>query len=151
MDKIVGATMKAGEQLLPLANTAWKYSVSELGKQASRISTTVNPDIIQSIPSIPASTVLTSAQVIGVGTATVAIAALAAPAALGVVGFSAIGPVGGSIAAGLQASYGAVPAGSVFALCQSVAMGGTTVAGTSTALIAAGGGGVAVVAGALKG
>ncbi|EHL01805.1 hypothetical protein M7I_2157 [Glarea lozoyensis 74030] len=100
MDKIVGATMKA-----------------ELGKQASRISTT----------------------------------ALAAPAALGVVGFSAIGPVGGSIAAGLQASYGAVPAGSVFALCQSVAMGGTTVAGTSTALIAAGGGGVAVVAGALKG
>ncbi|PCH38591.1 hypothetical protein WOLCODRAFT_64885 [Wolfiporia cocos MD-104 SS10] len=47
-----------------------------------------------------------------------------APLALVVVGFSAAGPVAGSIAAGIQACIGNVAAGSLFAVCQSVAMGG---------------------------
>jgi len=46
------------------------------------------------------------------------------PAALGTVGFSSTGVVGGSIAAGIQASIGNVAAGSAFAACQSMAMGG---------------------------
>ncbi len=46
------------------------------------------------------------------------------PAALGTVGFSSTGVVGGSIAAGMQAGIGNVAAGSAFAACQSMAMGG---------------------------
>ncbi len=49
---------------------------------------------------------------------------MAAPAILGAVGFSAIGPVASSIAAAWQASIGLVASGSVFAFLQSVAMGG---------------------------
>jgi len=45
---------------------------------------------------------------------------------LGVIGFSAIGPVAGSAAAAWQASIGVVQAGSLFAFCQSVAMGDAT-------------------------
>lgn len=50
---------------------------------------------------------------------------VAATVALGAVGFSAVGPVAGSIAAGLQAGIGNVAVGSAFAAAQSVAMGGT--------------------------
>lgn len=49
---------------------------------------------------------------------------LTMPAILGAIGFSASGPVLGSIAAGLQASMGSVAAGSLFAILQSAAMGG---------------------------
>ncbi len=56
--------------------------------------------------------------------------ALATPLALGAVGFGAAGPIAGTVAAGWQASIGAaVTAGSPFAICQSIAMGGA-VAGT---------------------
>lgn len=48
---------------------------------------------------------------------------------LGAVGFTAIGPAAGSIAAGWQAAIGAVEAGSLFAFCQSAAMGGAAAAG----------------------
>ena len=66
---------------------------------------------------------------------------------LGAVGFSSIGPVAGSAAAGWQASIGAAEAGSLFTLCQSAAMGGaaataglatTGVGGAALALAAAG-------------
>jgi len=50
--------------------------------------------------------------------------ALATPAILGAIGFGALGPVAGSIAAGWQASIGSVVAGSLFAFLQSAAMGG---------------------------
>ena len=46
---------------------------------------------------------------------------------LGAIGFSPIGPVAGSIAAGWQASIGSVAAGSFFAFLQSAAMGGAAV------------------------
>ncbi|KAH8980745.1 hypothetical protein EDB86DRAFT_2978725 [Lactarius hatsudake] len=49
---------------------------------------------------------------------------LAAKIVLGLIGFSAIGPVAGSIAAGSQAAIGNVAAGSLFATLQSIAMGG---------------------------
>jgi hypothetical protein len=63
---------------------------------------------------------------------------------LGAVGFSALGPVAGSAAAGWQASLGIVEAGSLFAWCQSAAMGGAAV----NAIIATGaaGGGVTALA-----
>ena len=64
---------------------------------------------------------------------------------LGAVGFSAIGPVAGSVAAGWQASIGAVEAGSLFALCQSAAMGGAV----ATGLIGTGAGAAAATLGAL--
>ncbi|KAI0037572.1 hypothetical protein FA95DRAFT_1578748 [Auriscalpium vulgare] len=44
-------------------------------------------------------------------------------AGLGIVGFSSTGVVGGSIAAGIQSAIGNVAAGSLFAGCQSIAMG----------------------------
>ncbi|KAL8836826.1 MAG: hypothetical protein Q9176_006059 [Flavoplaca citrina] len=49
---------------------------------------------------------------------------LAIPAILEIVGFGALGPVGGSIAAGWQSSLGLVAAGSPFAFLQGAAMGG---------------------------
>lgn len=48
---------------------------------------------------------------------------------LGAVGFSAVGPVAGTAAAAWQASMGLVEAGSLFAWCQSVAMGGAALGG----------------------
>ena len=48
---------------------------------------------------------------------------------LPVLGFSAAGPVAGSIAAGWQSSIGLVSAGSLFALLQSAAMGGAAMMG----------------------
>lgn len=44
---------------------------------------------------------------------------------MGAVGFSAAGPVAGSAAAAWQSSIGAIQAGSLFAWCQSAAMGGS--------------------------
>ncbi|KDQ60058.1 hypothetical protein JAAARDRAFT_205101 [Jaapia argillacea MUCL 33604] len=54
----------------------------------------------------------------------ICLAPIIAPAALGIVGFGAAGPVAGTLAAVWQASIGNVAAGSAFALCQSVAAGG---------------------------
>ncbi|KAG8917678.1 hypothetical protein FRC01_002297 [Tulasnella sp. 417] len=58
--------------------------------------------------------------------------------ALNLVGFSSVGPVAGSLAATIQSIFygGAVGSGSLFALCQSAAMGGIVVG--SAAEIAAG-------------
>ena len=57
---------------------------------------------------------------------------------LGFIGFSALGPIAGSIAAGWQSSLGAyVGAGSLFAWCQSAAMGGAA-ANTVFATLVAG-------------
>jgi hypothetical protein len=64
--------------------------------------------------------------------AVVSIVAIVAVPILGAVGFSALGPVAGSAAAGWQASIGAVEAGSLFAICQSAAMGGATATGLAT-------------------
>jgi len=52
---------------------------------------------------------------------------LATPAIATAIGFSALGPVARSMAAGWQASMPLILAGSWFAWCQSAAMGGTTV------------------------
>jgi hypothetical protein len=80
----------------------------------------------------------------------VSIASLVAIPVLGAIGFAAAGPVAGSAAAAWQSSIGLVEAGSIFAWCQSAAMGGAAVGGIlATGL---GGAGVAVgatVAGAL--
>ena len=74
----------------------------------------------------------------------VASTALFAVPILGAIGFSAIGPVAGTAAAGWQASIGAVQAGSLFAFCQSAAMGGAA----ATAMTATGISGAAVAAAA---
>ncbi|RZF47605.1 hypothetical protein LSTR_LSTR016469 [Laodelphax striatellus] len=63
----------------------------------------------------------------------------------GWIGFSAIGPVAGTIAAGIQASAGAVAAGSAFAIVQSTAMTTAAVAGST---LAAAGGGILTAVGA---
>jgi hypothetical protein len=59
---------------------------------------------------------------------------------LGAVGFTAAGPAAGSAAAAWQASIGLVEAGSVFAWCQSAAMGGAAING----IVAAGAAGAGV-------
>lgn len=69
---------------------------------------------------------------------------------LGVIGFGAAGPVAGSAAAALQSSIGLVEAGSIFAWCQSAAMGGAAVGGIlATGLAGAGVAVGAAVTGAL--
>ncbi|TGO13323.1 hypothetical protein BPAE_0748g00010 [Botrytis paeoniae] len=74
----------------------------------------------------------------------VTIASVAAVPVLGAVGFSAAGPIAGSTAAAWQSSMGLVEAGSIFAWCQSAAMGGAAVGG----IIGAGVGGAGILAGA---
>ena len=64
--------------------------------------------------------------------------ACATPAILDAIGFSAVGPVAESIAAGWQASMGTVAAGSIFAFLQSAAMGGAAI-GLFTGVGAVGG------------
>ena len=84
---------------------------------------------------------LTSQIVGGVGV----IASLVALPILGAAGFAAVGPVAGSAAAAAwQSSIGLVQAGSVFAWCQSAAMGGAAVNGIVA--LGAVGGSVALVA-----
>lgn len=72
--------------------------------------------------------------------AAVTATSLAAPLILGAAGFGALGPIAGSSAAAWQASMGVVEAGSLFAWCQSAAMGGAAVSG----IIATGATGVGV-------
>ncbi|KAM3067051.1 hypothetical protein ACMFMG_011830 [Clarireedia jacksonii] len=82
----------------------------------------------------------------------VSAASLATVPLLGAVGFSAVGPVAGSAAAAWQSSIGVVEAGSIFAWCQSAAMGGAALGGIFGAGV--GGAGVfaaATAAGALDG
>lgn len=74
-------------------------------------------------------------------------ASLVALPIIGAAGFAAAGPVAGSAAAAWQSSMGIVQAGSVFAWCQSAAMGGAAVNGI-VAVGAAGGVGAAAATGA---
>jgi hypothetical protein len=72
------------------------------------------------------------------------IAPLLAPVVIGAAGFSAAGPVAGSLAAGMQSSIGLVAAGSPFAIVQSAAMGGSAasaIVGTVASLTGLGTGG----------
>ncbi len=65
-------------------------------------------------------------------------------------GFGVAGPVAGSAAAAWQSSLGLVEAGSIFAWCQSAAMGGAAVSGILATGLAGAGVAVAVaVTGAL--
>jgi len=76
---------------------------------------------------------LTGIQVTGLGLS--AISFLTIPI-LGAVGFTVAGPAAGSAAAAWQASIGVVQAGSLFAWCQSAAMGGAAVGGVQMAGVA---------------
>ncbi|KAI9746309.1 MAG: hypothetical protein M1818_000020 [Claussenomyces sp. TS43310] len=80
----------------------------------------------------------------------VSIASLFVVPILGAIGFAAAGPVAGSAAAAWQSSMGIVEAGSIFAWCQSAAMGGAALGGiAATGLSGAGIVVGATVAGAL--
>ena len=74
-------------------------------------------------------------------------ASLVALPVIGAAGFGAAGPVLGSAATAWQSSIGVVQAGSIFAWCQSAAMGGAAVNGI-IAVGAAGGVGAAAATGA---
>ncbi|KAI0959077.1 hypothetical protein AcW1_004011 [Taiwanofungus camphoratus] len=74
------------------------------------------------------------------------LAPIVATTALGFVGFSAAGPVAGSLAAILHSHIGNVAAGSLFALCQSIAMGGHLPAIGYAAGAAVGGAAAGIVA-----
>lgn len=77
--------------------------------------------------------ILVGAQAAGIVLTT---AAFCVNPVLGAVGFTAAGPAAGSAAAAWQASMGAVQAGSLFAWCQCVAMGGTAVGGVQAVSLA---------------
>ncbi|EJC98984.1 uncharacterized protein FOMMEDRAFT_170768 [Fomitiporia mediterranea MF3/22] len=68
-------------------------------------------------------------------------------AGLGAIGFSAAGPVAGSIAAGIQSSVygGAVGAGSLFAFCQSLTMGGGAAMALATGISGASGAAAGII------
>jgi len=75
-----------------------------------------------------------------VGIAAIPLAPALLVGGLNLLGFSAVGPVAGSIAAGAQSAIygGAVASGSAFALAQSAAMGGVAVAGAGGLVSGAG-------------
>ncbi|KAH9949143.1 hypothetical protein B0H21DRAFT_820333 [Amylocystis lapponica] len=75
----------------------------------------------------------TVATVAGGALAGAALAAALTPAILGLLGFGPAGPVAASIAAGIQSGIGSVSVGSLFALCQSIAMGGALPCGVYAA------------------
>ncbi|KAL8894401.1 MAG: hypothetical protein Q9192_004351 [Flavoplaca navasiana] len=77
--------------------------------------------------------VLTGLQIVGT---TLSILSFCAVPALGAIGFTAAGPAANSVAAAWQASIGAVKAGSLFAWCQSAAMGGGALGGIQAAGVA---------------
>lgn len=60
---------------------------------------------------------------------TLSAASLCAVPVLGLVGFTAVGPAANSAAAAWQASIGLVRASSLFAWCQSAAIGGSALGG----------------------
>jgi hypothetical protein len=74
------------------------------------------------MPKKPVSQIIKDSAVVGVATSTASTAVTYG--SLWCAGFSAAGPVAGSIAAGAQAAVGNVAAGSGFAFCQTVAMTG---------------------------
>lgn len=78
-------------------------------------------------------------------------ASLAALPVLGLAGFAAAGPVPLSAAAAWQSSVGLVQAGSLFAFCQSAAMGGAAVNGIIACGAAGGSVALAATGGALAG
>lgn len=65
---------------------------------------------------------------------TVAVAPALAVGGLGLLGFSAAGPVAGTVAAGIQSAVygGTVASGSLFATAQAAAMGGIAVSAVQT-------------------
>lgn len=67
---------------------------------------------------------------------TLSAASMFAVPVLGLVGFTAVGPAANSAAAAWQASIGAVQANSLFAWCQSAAMGGAALGGVQAAGVA---------------
>lgn len=75
--------------------------------------------------------------------ATLMVTSIVITPVLGVVGFSSIGPAAGTAATAWQASIGAVQAGSAFAMCQSISMGG--VAAQTVSAVGAAGAGVAAM------
>ncbi|KAI4087367.1 MAG: hypothetical protein LQ339_008915 [Xanthoria mediterranea] len=77
--------------------------------------------------------VLTGLQIVGT---TLSVLSFCAVPALGAIGFTAAGPAANSVAAAWQASMGAVKAGSLFAWCQSAAMGGGALGGIQAAGVA---------------
>lgn len=77
--------------------------------------------------------VLTGLQIVGT---TLSILSFCAVPALGAIGFTAAGPAANSVAAAWQASIGVVKAGSIFAWCQSAAMGGGALGGIQAAGVA---------------
>jgi hypothetical protein len=70
------------------------------------------------------------------------------PTTLAMIGFSSLGPIAGSIAAGWQAGIGNVAAGSLFSVLQSAGMGGFGT-GIITAVASAIGGALGAAAGAI--
>lgn len=108
--------------------------------------TSISSKIAEHIRAHPVSSGITTA---GIGV--LGLACLVNPA-LGIAGFSALGPTAGSAAAAWQSSIGIVQVGSVFAWCQSAAMGGSA-AGTIFAAQGAGAGvaGLAALGGILSG
>ncbi|KKZ61599.1 hypothetical protein EMCG_00583 [[Emmonsia] crescens] len=75
--------------------------------------------------------------------ATIMITSIVITPVLGLVGFTSIGPAAGTVATAWQSSIGAVQAGSAFAVCQSISMGG--VATQTVSAVGAAGAGVAAM------
>ncbi|MCJ1254776.1 hypothetical protein MMC24_002592 [Lignoscripta atroalba] len=107
----------------PIILSCWSL---EFAKELSNRPQPPNP-LVRYIKSHP---YLFALQSTGLAVTTVA---LGAPLILGAAGFGALGPVAGSAAVAWQSSMGIVQAGSVFAWCQSAAMGGAAAGGIMAA------------------
>ncbi|KAI3337163.1 hypothetical protein HD806DRAFT_475868 [Xylariaceae sp. AK1471] len=106
----------------------WSQEFHEIVEQNDREgSPTAASKVLTHIKAHPISSGISA-----VGLGALGVVSLVNPA-LGIAGFSAMGPAAGSAAAAWQSSVGLVQAGSFFAWCQSAAMGGAA-AGTIAGL-----------------
>jgi len=125
--------MKFDFYLSPIILDCWNQVVSResdicnVPKLIRRVSGIEIPQLIQAVSGyIHNHPVRFTLQILGGVTLLVSLVTVPV---LGTVGFAATGPVAGSTAAAWQASIGLVEAGSLFAWCQSAAMGGAALSG----------------------
>jgi len=131
-------------QLWPIILSCWSLEFSKEEEEISQNTEAKGTEMLRAagnyIKEHPVSFTL---QAVGVLTVTVSIVAVPI---LGAAGFVATGPVAGSAAAAWQSSIGLVEAGTLFAWCQSAAMGGAALNGiVSVGVAGAGVAGVATV------
>lgn len=108
-----------------------RWQLQSINGRASNNAVGAQPRILQGAATFVKNNPWKAAGIAGLGVVSVAPMIFLGPV-LGAVGFGAAGPIAGTAAAAWQAGIGNVAGGSLFAMCQSAAMGGAALSGGVT-------------------